>query len=282
MTKLKSKKMSKSTFAVIIMAIAMVAMIAFGGTYAYFTASASTEAKSATFGKVVLTADDTLEVKKETGAVPGDKIFEGKVTFDNDSTVSTIVIANFKVVYSGLVWDADNTADESFADFVKKEGEPATAKAPVAVDSQDLTKGYFFDVVNMPITANADVLSGFAIDTGVWTPVDGKAAYVCGTSANGFEVEAGESAYLLGSESADAVVALSTNVNRHFEDGVYQGKTSGELVWEEATVTMTISFDQVQYANLLAADKYDAQGVLLTTVTETEVYNAAVAALPQE
>ena len=38
MTKMKSKKMTKSTFAVIIMAVAMVAMLAFGGTYAYFTA----------------------------------------------------------------------------------------------------------------------------------------------------------------------------------------------------------------------------------------------------
>ena len=37
---MKSKKMTKSTFAIIIMAIAMVAMLAFGGTYAYFTATA--------------------------------------------------------------------------------------------------------------------------------------------------------------------------------------------------------------------------------------------------
>ncbi len=41
MTKLKSKKLTKSTFAIIIMAIVMVAMIAFGGTYAYFTASST-------------------------------------------------------------------------------------------------------------------------------------------------------------------------------------------------------------------------------------------------
>ena len=43
MTKMKSKKMTKSTFAVIIMAIVMVALLAFGGTYAYFTANATGE-----------------------------------------------------------------------------------------------------------------------------------------------------------------------------------------------------------------------------------------------
>ncbi|MBQ9795579.1 MAG: hypothetical protein IJW36_01275 [Clostridia bacterium] len=41
MTKMKSRKMTKSTFAIIIMAIAMIAMLAFGGTYAYFTATAT-------------------------------------------------------------------------------------------------------------------------------------------------------------------------------------------------------------------------------------------------
>lgn len=40
MTKMKSKKMNKSTFAIVIMAIVMVAILAFGGTYAYFTANA--------------------------------------------------------------------------------------------------------------------------------------------------------------------------------------------------------------------------------------------------
>ena len=41
MTKMKSKKMTKSTFAIIIMGIVMVAMLAFGGTFAYVTATAN-------------------------------------------------------------------------------------------------------------------------------------------------------------------------------------------------------------------------------------------------
>ena len=57
---MKSKKMTKSTFAIIIMAIAMVAMLAFGGTYAYFTATAGT-GKQGSFhtAKVELTTEAT-------------------------------------------------------------------------------------------------------------------------------------------------------------------------------------------------------------------------------
>ena len=73
--KLKSKKMSKSTFAVILMAIAMIAMLAFGGTYAYFTASATAnldEAKITTAtiklganGKAKLSSTQELIVPKD-------------------------------------------------------------------------------------------------------------------------------------------------------------------------------------------------------------------------
>jgi len=56
MTKLKSKKMNKSTFAVIIMAIVMVAMLAFGGTYAWFTSQKVTMSTDATtnMGRIIL------------------------------------------------------------------------------------------------------------------------------------------------------------------------------------------------------------------------------------
>ena len=65
MTKMKSKKMTKSTFAIIIMAIAMVAMLAFGGTYAYFTATANELTGSANTGTIRLSAGETATVSKE-------------------------------------------------------------------------------------------------------------------------------------------------------------------------------------------------------------------------
>jgi len=88
MTKLKSKKMTKSTFAIIIMAIAMVAMLAFGGTYAYFTATTSAvDSGEVTMGYVKLS---TTAVAGFTTAVadrlPGDTVLNGGVTLDPTGT----------------------------------------------------------------------------------------------------------------------------------------------------------------------------------------------------
>lgn len=75
MTKLKSKKMTKSTFAVIIMAILMVAMLAFGGTYAWFTAQAKTIASNGvTTGKIILHADGAFTTSKSV--MPGDSLVD--------------------------------------------------------------------------------------------------------------------------------------------------------------------------------------------------------------
>ena len=75
MTKLRSKKMTKSTFAVIIMAIAMVAMLAFGGTYAYFTAEAKDSKTTVSIAKLELTLGDVASTTTTTSFVPGQKFF---------------------------------------------------------------------------------------------------------------------------------------------------------------------------------------------------------------
>ena len=75
--------MSKSTFAVIIMAIAMIALLAFGGTYAYFTASSNAQADTTTqTGKIALTATGDIFTATLTEKVlPGERLFgEGEKT----------------------------------------------------------------------------------------------------------------------------------------------------------------------------------------------------------
>jgi predicted ribosomally synthesized peptide with SipW-like signal peptide len=75
MTKLKSKKMTKSTFAVIIMAILMVAMLAFGGTYAWFTAKATTiKSEGITTGKILLTSGGSFIAN--TTVMPEDSLLD--------------------------------------------------------------------------------------------------------------------------------------------------------------------------------------------------------------
>lgn len=75
MTKLKSKKMTKSTFAVIIMAILMVAMLAFGGTYAWFTATATQiDTEGVVTGKIVLNSSG--DFTSSTVVMPGDSLLD--------------------------------------------------------------------------------------------------------------------------------------------------------------------------------------------------------------
>ena len=99
MTKLKSKKMSKSTFAIIIMAIAMVAMLAFGGTYAYFTSEAAGIASGTetVMARIELDAtNDTLSAESLVDNVlPGEPIFASNAKFgikDSSNRASHIFI----------------------------------------------------------------------------------------------------------------------------------------------------------------------------------------------
>ena len=95
MTKTKKKKMSKSTFAIIIMAVVMVAMLAFGGTYAYFTATA-TEKSTGNFttGSIKLEAnDDATFVTGLKDVVPGDKLTTGPLTLTTTSAGTDSYIA---------------------------------------------------------------------------------------------------------------------------------------------------------------------------------------------
>ena len=102
MTKLKAKKkMSKSTLAIIIMALVMAALLAFGGTYAYFTAQSATRTKDFHVGKVALSSTGTFAVLEERNAVPGDAVLTGSVEYTNESTVDTYIAVVFDILYKG-------------------------------------------------------------------------------------------------------------------------------------------------------------------------------------
>ena len=78
----------------------MVAMLAFGGTFAYFTATSADKNTTVTLGYVSLTTDaaTSLNITK-TVAVPGDKLLDNaEVTLTNASTVSTYIFVSFSVV----------------------------------------------------------------------------------------------------------------------------------------------------------------------------------------
>ena len=120
MTKAK-KKMTKSTFVIIIMAVAMVAMLAFGGTFAYFTATTTEASDTATTGTVKLGAN-TIATLVDTNVVSGQQLFgeSSKVQVTSASNVDTYVFITFTVSMSGAGNQVDSKdlikADEILID----------------------------------------------------------------------------------------------------------------------------------------------------------------------
>ena len=78
--------MTKSTFAIIIMAVVMVAMLAFGGTYAYFTATATKKTGEVSTGHVMLNANGATFTGIQTDVLPGDALFDSNATLTIDTT----------------------------------------------------------------------------------------------------------------------------------------------------------------------------------------------------
>ena len=86
--------MAKSTFAIIIMGIVMVAMLAFGGTFAYFTATANNKNAKVTTGVIKLTSGEVATV---TGTVVDKQNVLGKVEIDSTgTTVDSFVFVTLK------------------------------------------------------------------------------------------------------------------------------------------------------------------------------------------
>ena len=131
MTKMKSKKMTKSTFAIIIMAVAMVAMLAFGGTYAYFTATATGGSVAFNTGYVKLNSNAgeafVLEVDADDVLFPHEECY----ILGSESTTSDVL---------AVTVDTDDAGNYVAVKFVVKINEPVAT-------SQQLTDFGFTGLV---------------------------------------------------------------------------------------------------------------------------------------
>ena len=88
------------------MAVVMVAMLAFGGTYAYFTASANKLTDDVLTGKVTLTTASTLVL--QANVVPTQTLFNDTITYSaGDSTVDTWVFVKFDAKFEGVTSNLD-------------------------------------------------------------------------------------------------------------------------------------------------------------------------------
>lgn len=175
MTKLKTKKkMNKSTIAIIIMAVVMVAMLAFGGTYAYFTATSATRSSEFHVGKVALTSTGTFTSYTNKNVVPGDKVLEGSVSYINQSTVDTYVAVVFDILYDGGYYVHNGT---TWSEVKDTNGWKNLTNAQI--------NEAFKDALKIGATNSA-------IDSSLWTQGSGDYTniYLKGTTSAGFRVAA--------------------------------------------------------------------------------------------
>ena len=123
------------------MAIVMVAMLAFGGTYAYFTATAKGKTATFTTGKVEISTGRTTEITSisKQDIVPGAYVFgaensaEGKddnyqsIAITNNSTVKIYTFATLTTLVDIAEDDAEEPNYQELVAKVEKTGDnPAT------------------------------------------------------------------------------------------------------------------------------------------------------------
>ena len=195
MTKTKSKKMTKSTFAIIIMAVVMVAMLAFGGTYAYFTATASQKTGEITTGHVKLSADGegaTITNIKDD-VLPGDALFGSDLTLTVDVTGDQGAYVAIKFTITGgtglsisadsIVAASGNGWYKTGTDNVYIYGSNATtAVAQTATVTVPLTKLVIPTSVNDDWVQGEDTSTGNLMDATISVTLEAKAIQVASLS----------------------------------------------------------------------------------------------------
>ena len=97
------------------MAIAMVALLAFGGTYAYFTATAQGAAGTATTALIKLTNNTATIETKTNNALPGEQIFQQDIELVNGSTRDTYIFAKIEVKFGDTAVALDDASKLTIA-----------------------------------------------------------------------------------------------------------------------------------------------------------------------
>ena len=268
MTKLKTKKkMNKSTIAIIIMAVVMVAMLAFGGTYAYFTATSATRSSEFHVGKVALTSTGTFTSYTNKNVVPGDKVLEGSVSYINQSTVDTYVAVVFDILYDGGYYVHNGTTwsevkdtngwknltnaqiNEAFKDALK------IGATNSAIDSSLWTQGGG-SYTNIYLKKGKTADAGFRVaapanDKGVISESeeDRKTIFVNATTANPVKIDVGLSRKYVEEVQPDG----SSKVVMSFpeKNGTADWKNGDiYLEWENADIKLQFTAYQIQADNI--------------------------------
>ncbi len=218
------------------MAIVMVAMLAFGGTYAYFTASTSADIKDQVkTGKIVL--KDTAITLVSGPVVPTQNILDSAITVDN--TASTVASYIFVTV----------TAD-IYAYTQDGENDPVKSGSAITADVLDIGALVDHDENDQTADVNEITTYGWAKLTGAGVPADKEIYWILADNEHG---------------TANGTINFCTEIkfdaDNHFVNGTI---TEGQTDVEDKLIEVTMiaqSIQQVGFDDALAAYT-GLQGVL--------------------
>ncbi len=127
----------------------MVAMLAFGGTFAYFTAEANDATGSATVGTVEISTGASATIAAATDfAVPGSTIYSNQsVTLTNKSTVDIYVFAKLTAQIDGqdLYVQVGENPDYTYESAISATLGTVTPSTWAAVSGHDGVYGYMVE-----------------------------------------------------------------------------------------------------------------------------------------
>jgi len=105
----KYSKIKKSSFAILALSLILVAILAFGGTYAYFSDSASLTGGSVTTGTLTLGADTTITINEDS-LVPNQTV---KATAAADIDLTGNTVAAVRITLSDVQLSGGQSPDAS-------------------------------------------------------------------------------------------------------------------------------------------------------------------------
>ena len=153
----KYKKLTRSTFAIVALCLALVGILAFGGTYAYFNATASAS-DTVTLGTLSLNAGETAIEFDLTS----EKVVPGQVLINKDSKLSIAVATNVKMMMLAQITATTTSGTTVVLDFA------TGSKWESVKNSNDEDTGYFaFKDTNYYTAADIaelDLVTSLAID----------------------------------------------------------------------------------------------------------------------
>ena len=220
----KINKLGKSTFVIAILSFILVAVLAFGGTYAYFSDQSDPASGSVTTGHLTIT-----EVKEGGVAITDELTMEGKVQPNQviyNNTLSLDVNNNI-AYYTRLKLTVSIARDDTHQHKVQDN-----------LETQDVTEKCADDVgaaLNILTFTTADIESGdWATTTGAgFTDVDSADLYIyklAPTAADSTELETFDLKI-----QVKPIMGLSAN-----------GSADGCEYWMDATITVTVQFEVLQ------------------------------------